>query len=127
MKIHVNTNTSLFYEDPDRICEYHYQENQKLRENRTNCGSDHVTFSGLYNPHKHHDCQIRLHSVNISDSGIWRCELVGTTGFQQSVNFKILIFDPDYYLGIISPLPTTICEYNFESKNGAKDLGNIRL
>ena len=90
MKIHVTTNTSLFHEDPDRICEYHYQENQKLRENRTNCGSDHVTFSGLYNPHKHHDCQIRLHSVNISDSGIWTCELVGTTGFQQSVNFKIL-------------------------------------
>ena len=62
-----------------------------------------MTFPG-HNRHKHHDCQIRLHSVDISDSGIWKCEL-GSNGKFILVDFKILIFDPDY----INP-PIIHCE-----------------
>ena len=52
-----------------------------------------MTFSG-HKYHKHHDCQIRVNSANTSDSGIWKCEL-GSNGNQQSIDFQILIFDPD--------------------------------
>ena len=67
-----------------------------------------MTFSG-HDRHKHHDCQIRLHSVNISDSGTWKCELGSNGKPQQSVDFKILIFDPEYS-GIIKPPIQLDCE-----------------
>ena len=82
---------------PDRICEYKWDPyNHHLRKNLTNCDSDYGTYLEPPRCDRCYSCKIRVHSVKISDSGIWECQLghYHDNHFsKQSENFEIMIHD----------------------------------